>query len=183
MKTTSHSSAFSLVEVALALGVAAFCLLAIFGLLPTGMNSNQASVQQTVAAGIASEVVADLRSTPVTASTSGTTSPRFGFSIPAYNGVSTMPPNKPNANNTKFFAAGGGVVGANLTSGTTAMYRATVGFLPPAPSSTGTNRTATMARILVTWPAVADQGSAVKAADWPVNYTGSFETITALDRN
>lgn len=70
-------SAFSLVEVTLALGVAALCLLAVFGLLPIGLNSNQAAVQQTLAANILNGVIADLRNTPK----SSTNSPQFDIPI------------------------------------------------------------------------------------------------------
>jgi len=59
-------SAFSLVEVALALGVAALSMLVIFSLLPIGLQTNQRSLEQTTSADILSAVVADLRATPVT---------------------------------------------------------------------------------------------------------------------
>ena len=55
-----ETAAFSLVEVTLALGVAAFCLIAVLGLLPTGLKTQQASIQQTTANTICSQVVADL---------------------------------------------------------------------------------------------------------------------------
>ncbi len=54
---------FSLVEVTLALGVAAFCLIALLGLLPLGMQTSQSAFSQTAAASILSSVVADLRAT------------------------------------------------------------------------------------------------------------------------
>jgi Tfp pilus assembly protein PilV len=54
-------SAFSLVEVTLALGVAAFSLLVILGMLPVSLKTNQSSSQQTTANGIISQVAADLR--------------------------------------------------------------------------------------------------------------------------
>jgi len=41
-------------EVTLALGIAAFCLLAIFGLLPIGLKTQQLAVEQTAATRIAS---------------------------------------------------------------------------------------------------------------------------------
>ena len=41
---------FSLVEVTLALGVASVCLIAIFGLLPVGLRTNQDAIQQVAAA-------------------------------------------------------------------------------------------------------------------------------------
>lgn len=61
--TQRSTAAFSLVEVTLALGVAGFCLIAILGLLPAGLNTNQNSVRQTTANGILSSIVADLRAT------------------------------------------------------------------------------------------------------------------------
>jgi len=63
-------SAFSLVEITLALGVAAFCLIAVFSLLPVGMQTNQSARSQTAATGILTALVADLRTTPKTNSTS-----------------------------------------------------------------------------------------------------------------
>jgi type II secretory pathway pseudopilin PulG len=56
-----ETAAFSLVEITLALGIAAFCLLAVFGLLATGLQTQQASVQQTTANQILSQQAADLR--------------------------------------------------------------------------------------------------------------------------
>jgi uncharacterized protein (TIGR02598 family) len=62
--TVSNHRAFSLVEIALALGVASFCLLAVFSLLPVGLQSNKAAIEQTAAIGILSSVSGDLRATP-----------------------------------------------------------------------------------------------------------------------
>ena len=59
-----RSAAFSLVEVTLALGVGAFCLIAVFGLLPVGVQTNQRATSQTAAASIMANVIADLRATP-----------------------------------------------------------------------------------------------------------------------
>ena len=56
-----ESAAFSLVEVTLALGVAAFCLLVLLGLLPTGLKTQQSSIQQTTANAIISTIWSDLR--------------------------------------------------------------------------------------------------------------------------
>jgi uncharacterized protein (TIGR02598 family) len=57
----SGVAAFSLVEVTLALGVAAFCLIAVLGLLPTSLKTQQASIQQTTANSIISQILSDLR--------------------------------------------------------------------------------------------------------------------------
>ncbi len=168
-------SAFSLVEVTLALGVAAFCLLAIFGLLPVGLQSNQTSVEQTAAAGIARTILSDLRST--TPLTTGT-SPRFSFKIPAAGGTASG-----NTPQMVYFTEDGNTIGTGIVgnaatvSGTTTRYLASVGFTPPTPAS---NRTTTAVRVLITWPALAN-GSNTTA--WPTKFSGSYEIVTALDRN
>ena len=58
------SGGFSLLEVTIALGIAAFCLITLLGLLPLGMQTNQSAISQTAAASVLSSVVADLRATP-----------------------------------------------------------------------------------------------------------------------
>lgn len=60
-RPSSQSAAFSLVEVTLALGVAAFCLLVLLGLLPTGVKTQQSSIQQTTANQIISQICSVLR--------------------------------------------------------------------------------------------------------------------------
>ena len=56
--------AFSLVEVTLALGIAAFCLIAVFGLVPVGVQTNRNATSQTAATNILSSVVSDIRASP-----------------------------------------------------------------------------------------------------------------------
>src|SRR6476659_10477120 len=69
------ATAFSLVEVTLALGIAAFCLIAVFGLMPVGVQTNRNATSQTAANNIMAAVVADLRATPK----NSTTSTQFGI--------------------------------------------------------------------------------------------------------
>lgn len=52
-------SAFSLVEVTLAMGVMAFALVATFGLLPTGLNTFRASMDRTVGAQISQTIISE----------------------------------------------------------------------------------------------------------------------------
>ena len=56
--------AFSLVEMTLALGVAAFCLIGVFGLVPVGVQTNRNATSQTAATNILSSVVSDIRASP-----------------------------------------------------------------------------------------------------------------------
>jgi len=64
MRKLSTAGAFSLVELTLALGVAAFCLVAVFGLVPVGVQTNRSATSQTAATNILSSVVSDIRATP-----------------------------------------------------------------------------------------------------------------------
>ena len=68
----------SLVELTLALGVAALCLIAVFGLMPVGVQTNRNATSQTRATNIAAAVVADLRGTPKANSTSAQFGVTFG---------------------------------------------------------------------------------------------------------
>jgi uncharacterized protein (TIGR02598 family) len=73
----SSAAAFSLVELVIALGVAGFCLFAVFGLMPVGMQTNRNATSQTAATNIIAGIVADLRATPAAA----TTSPQFAITF------------------------------------------------------------------------------------------------------
>lgn len=164
---------FSLVEVTLALGVAAVSLLAIFALLPLGLKTNQVAIERTAATDLLSAVIADLRATPVTNPRGGaTTSPRFAISIPA-NPVSSV------TTVTLFFNTEGqcstDLEGSTKPDGSSwapalqARYRATIAF---APNGAGA-RTATFVNLKATWPAAAALANA----------GGSAEMFLALDRN
>src|SRR5438067_4853270 len=80
MNCSSQSRlAFSLVEVTLALGVAAISLIAIFGLLVTGTQTNHTAVEQSASSDILTAVAADLRATPK----GNSPSTQFQIAIPA----------------------------------------------------------------------------------------------------
>jgi uncharacterized protein (TIGR02598 family) len=79
-----EQAAFSLVEVTLALGIAAFCLIAVFGLMPVGVQTNRNATSQTAATNIVAAVVADLRATPATSTTSTQFAITFGTNARLY---------------------------------------------------------------------------------------------------
>jgi len=153
--------AFSLVEVTLALGVASFCLIAIFGMIPIGLRGNKAAVEQTAANGILTTVAADLRATPITSPPGqAAMSQRFAIPIPA-NPVTTSP-----AATTLYFADNGQFA---TSLGANSRYLLTITFQPNQPNV----RTATFVKLRVTWPAAAGV----------INAEGWAETFIALDRN
>ena len=56
-----RTGGFSLVEVTLALGVAAICLILLLGLLAVGIKTQQSGAQQTIANQIMTVILSDLR--------------------------------------------------------------------------------------------------------------------------
>jgi len=78
------AAAFSLVEVTLALGIAGFCLIAVFGLMPVGVQTNRNATSQTAATNVMAAVVSDLRATPTTTNTSSQFGITFGTNKTLY---------------------------------------------------------------------------------------------------
>jgi len=179
MKRTHCSPAsrrgFSLVEVTLAMGISAFCLTSIFGLLPVGLNSNQTSMEQTCAASVARAIACDLRGVAPGQGTSSV----FKIGIPTTGSVTQT-----------IYLSEDGVPTASQSTAEPSenpRYRATVVVTAASAQATYFGSTSGMAnqgtetsvRILVTWPALADR----VAANKPSNYSGCYEVVTALDRN
>ena len=162
---------FSLVEVALALAVAGFCLIALVSLLPLSISNYQRADAQSAMVNLAMKVVSDLQATPPTTSNARAVSPQFKFSIPSAGGNSDATPQTVYVNNSGVPSSSGGP-GQAPASGS--IYRISVAFFPPA-----TAPTATTARVLVTFPAQADPAPAM----WPVKYTDVFQTVVSLNRN
>ena len=150
------TSGFSLVEVTLALGIAAFCLMAVFGLMPVGMQTNRNAKSQTRATNLMAAVMADLRATPRTKATS------LQFCIPL------------SGTRTVYFDSEGrcssNLAGSNSLCG--------VNWVPPLETRYQVNITfpltgnLTYANVKISWPAAAAPGDA----------NGSVEMFAAFDR-
>jgi uncharacterized protein (TIGR02598 family) len=136
---TMRVGGFSLVEVTLALGIAAVCLLAVFGLLPVAMQSNQAAAADAAASSIAAAVACDIRATPPSSSVSA----QYGVSH--------------GTDKTLYFNQEGEFTSAPTA---TSRYRADVAF---PPNSSGTSG-AKFATIKITWPATAAPANAAGSA-------------------
>ena len=156
--------AFSLVEVTLAIGVAAFCLIAVFGLLPVGLQTNRNATSQTVATNIIAFVVADLRAnyqnqgtwrSPLLCIILGTQKTLY------FDSQSRCSSNLAGTTNP----CGGGFTQAQAVQ---TRYRLTIAF----PPSTGN---LTYAQLKVTWPAAVDPATTTPS--------GSVEMFAAFDRN
>jgi uncharacterized protein (TIGR02598 family) len=124
---------FSLVEVTISLGIAAFGLVAIFGLLPIGINGNQTTINQTSIANFTTSIVADLHS----AEKSATVSPRLGISLAA--------------GGTYYLDESGGPFPASRSVASDSRYRVDTTVIP----ASATEKKATKVGVVVTWPAAA----------------------------
>lgn len=144
---------FSLVEVIIAMGIAAFCLVAMIGLIPSGLRQVKISSEQTAATAILASVVNDIRNIP--SGTNATNSLVYGVSIPAA-GLTA---------NTFFYL---NEDGSRNPAASTARYAF-------SNSLTSSNNAAalTSGRALLWWPAAATLGNA----------QGSVETAINLIRN
>jgi type II secretory pathway pseudopilin PulG len=159
MRPASHQIAgFSLVEVTLALGVAAICLVTMLGLLPASLKTQQSSIQQTRANQIISQICSVLRA---------------DVSLPPGQANKVCPdppdPNEPcawdqlhgnwrrrAAPDKLFFTNEGkqtGNIGPNASPPPDAVFRAKITYrLPPS-------ETTALADITVSWPAAVDPAS------------------------
>lgn len=168
---TRLAKAFSLVELTLAIGVAAFCLLTLIALLPVAQNSHFTASEQTGANNLTSLIISDLKATQKTIPPTSKDSPGFGLT----EGI----PGSGTSMQTLYFRKGGDVIGPPGTNADGAIpaprYRATIFLTAPATSK----RSALLGRVLITWPALADPNSGIA----PSQYSGSLETFVALDRN
>lgn len=160
MIRAKQSSAFSLVEVVLALGVAGFCLLAVVGMLPTAIKVQQTSVQQTAANGITTGIIADLRA--AYRKPGNSSSGQFGIEL------KKLPPGQV----AKYTPAAlyFSLDGTQQKNAGGAVFKATITYYRTAADSSATS---TFANIVVSWPAA--QADLTKAA-------GSTETLAVIDR-
>jgi type II secretory pathway pseudopilin PulG len=172
-------SGFSLIEVTIALGIATFCLVALFALLPIGLNTNRDTIEQTIATSIAANIASDIRASlqaqAEAKKNSTVTAPSSDQSV----NFKIKLPFKATDGSVNVAAAGADKWEGGFDEGqqylssptdTTARYRATVQFFPDA---TNGNKSVS-ARILVSWPAAVDPLASGKSP------SGSVDTVTAF---
>jgi uncharacterized protein (TIGR02598 family) len=142
MKTTRHhgNTAFSLVEVTLAIGVASFSLISMLALLPVGLNNAQSATMQTGAMNLIAAVAADIRITPPSA----TESPRFQIN--------------PAGATTKLFNRDG-----TISSTGQPIYKVVIQKVQPSPATPAVS--GTIDHITVTWPALAPGSTSTGSVD------------------
>jgi uncharacterized protein (TIGR02598 family) len=142
VKTSSNARAcFSLVEVTLALGVAAVSVIAIFGLLPIGAETNRNATSQTAAIHILAALNADLRATPNASSVSSRYTITFGTP------------------QTLYFDELGGF---SDTPTSESKYRVDVAY----PAGSGRSRAPIYVKLAVSWPAQATSANAAGTAQF-----------------
>ena len=164
MKVCSRSTAgFSLVEIVLAIGVAAFCLIAVLGLLPVALKTQQASIQQTTATQILSQVGSTLRAAV-----------RYppGLAQQLQDGDKELHGHwlSVGTPDTLYYTNEDVQTGGVSPGGppANAVFRLTLTYIAPPTDTTS------LANIIVTWPAQVDPATGTPA--------GSVETFIAVNR-
>lgn len=146
-----RASAFSLVEVVIALGLVSFCFVGVIGLLPVGLNQQSKAVQSTRATQLAMAVAADLRSF-ATSQSGASHSGRYQLPVSSGGGLT----------NTIFASE----TLALLPSAEGASYRVTC----EQPDTAADALQARQIHVVVTWPAISN-----------ATVGGRVETLVALD--
>ena len=167
----SSNAAFSLVEVTLALGIAAFCLIAVFGLMPVAALTNRNATSQTRATNIMAAVIADLRATPSVNTTS------MQFAIP-FNVTTT----------TRFFDSQ-----VQCSCNLAGSQRVNTQARPPNCSTVWSPVLQPRYRLTITWSGSTSLKYADLKVTWPAAVdplnpatgtpSGSTEMFAAFDRN
>ena len=157
---------FSMVEMVIALGVAAFALLAVMGMLPAGLKVQQASIQQTTANEIMAAILNDLRADVVLPPGQASKEQDSGFGLHGHWALVAVP-------DTLFFNNVGNQAGS-VAQGTfppapsDAVFRAKITYLFPPTATTS------VANVIITWPAQVDPTTVLPA--------GSVGTYIAVNR-
>ncbi len=158
--------AFSLIEVALALGVIAVSLCAVIGMMPIGFKTHQASVNETKANAIASLVIGDLRADVrlPRGQQNKSQESTAGLGLSGHWAAAATP-------DTLYFTNEGLQTPAHSVNVNppppNAVFRATVTYLFPPSATTS------IAKITVSWPA--------RQADLTIA-AGSIEMFAAVNR-
>jgi prepilin-type N-terminal cleavage/methylation domain-containing protein len=164
---------FTLIEVTLALGVAAICLITLMGLLPTALKTQHSSIQQTTANQIVSQISsflrADVRLPPGQASRAcpNPPDPDEPCDWSNLNGHwrNVAAPDIMYFTNE---AKPTGTVTEPNNVPANAAFRAKITYMTPP------TQTTSLASIRVTWPAVTDPDTATPA--------GSVTSVLAVNR-
>ena len=172
-KFLAGAAAFSLVELTLAIGIAALCLVTIFALVPIAVLTNRNSTSQTAATNIAALAVADLRAAKTASFMIGITLPTDPTSPPQFVPPDVVPcfGGHTSASSQVRYVDGSGQVTASITS--SSLYRLIVTFVKNTTASATTG--ATYVNVKVTWPAAIDP--------CVITPSGSVQMFAALDRN
>ena len=164
----SAAAGFSLVELTLALGIAAFCLIAVFGLVPIAVQTNRNATSQTAATNMLADVVADIRAT-ARATASATPSQLYSIAIPAAGSSNTTP--------QLLYLDGSGRSAASIAPVSPTpfqpRYVLSVTFPQVSPTPTPPVLPSTYADLKIIWPATSPT---------PASPSGSVEMFAAFQR-
>jgi len=150
------TAAFSMIELTLALGVAAFCMIVILGMLAVTLKTQQGGIQQTTSNEVVSQILGTLR-----AAVRHPGNPSNQLNLQHFPKGGPWDPTP----DTVFFTNEGNQQGSTISS--SSVYRATINYIFPPTDTTS------LADVVISWPAA--QTDLTKVA-------GSVETFIAINR-
>jgi uncharacterized protein (TIGR02598 family) len=157
MRRVSHQSCsgFSLVEVALAVGIIGFVLVLLIGLIAIGLKTNKVSADEVNAAGLAYNIWVDLKHSPTTNPISDTNlTARLGLPTPLSITTATTSTYTMNADGTLIGTAAttSTQTQGNATAGNTA-YSVILKYFPSGASQTPLTNQPVIVSVAIIWPA------------------------------
>ena len=172
MKTHSCHLGFSLVEVALALGITGVCLLAVLGLLPSGTTVSRAATQSTKANLVAAQVMNFLRADVVLPPGQASKAQGSWVNLSGHWAQVAVPDTLYFTNEVK---QTGNAVNSPGSVPADAAFVANMNYIAPPTVTTS------VCRITVAWPAVAAPVLANGDLDL-TNVAGSIELFVTVNR-
>ncbi len=156
MQPTRHRcSAFSLVEVVLAIGIIVVAVIPLLGLISVGLKTNKVSAEELGALTLVSGIYDDLRATQDSNGNPVTKSNRYGLNMPLLQ-TSTM------TDTHLFFTDGTMFTGTSAGALTTAqsqtsetIYSVTLNYIPSGQNSTPTSKQPALVSVHIQWPATS----------------------------
>jgi uncharacterized protein (TIGR02598 family) len=172
MKTFGeHQSGFSLVEVVLALGIIAFAIIPLFGLMSVGLKTNKVSAEELGAITLFSEICYDLEKSYDANGNAVTVSNRYGLKMPLQQSTTIT--------DRRLFCANGNIISGTSSSAIATarsqtgetIYSVSLRYIPSGQYVSTANNQPALVAVTITWPATTDSS---------VQPEGSWQNVAAF---
>ena len=164
-------TAFSLVEVVVAIGIIAFAIIPLMGLVNVGLKSNKVSADELGAFTIASAIWSDLQATQTTSGSAAATSNRYGLSMPLLQTTAVSDARWFYANGTMISGTTPDALAAARAQTSETIYGVVLNYTPGGKFSTPVSNQPALVSVAINWPALS--GTAGKS-------DGSWQSVATF---